>query len=67
MKLDWNIFPNFAITFFAFSCHIEFVPIYDELKDSTMKRVKKVVNRSVGTNALFYLLIGMAGYFSTYD
>eukprot|EP00347_Sterkiella_histriomuscorum_P015975 403354980 len=67
VNLDWNIFPNFAITFFSFACHIEFVPIQDELNDPNMKRVKKVVYRSVLTNTMFYLLIGMAGYFSTYD
>lgn len=43
------------------------MPIFDELSDSTMKRVKKVVYRSVSSNALFYLIIGMAGYFSTYE
>ena len=32
-----------------------------------MRRVKKVVGRSVGINGFFYLTIALAGYFSTYD
>lgn len=67
VTLDWSFFSNFSITFFAFGCHLEFVPICDELKDSNDNRVSKVVYRSVVTNSLFYLTIGMAGYFSTYE
>ncbi len=58
---------NFAITILAFSCHIEFVPIYHELKNPTVNRTKKVVQRAFTMNTLFYLLIGMTGYFSTYE
>ena len=32
-----------------------------------MRRIKKVVNRSVSVDVLFYLTIALAGYFSTYN
>ncbi|CDW87213.1 UNKNOWN [Stylonychia lemnae] len=66
-KLDWDLFSNFSIAFFAFSCHIEFIPIYDEMNEQNPQKVRKLVYRSVGTNTLFFLSIGLAGYFSTYE
>lgn len=62
-----NLFTGAAITFFSFSCHIEVLPVYDELQNPTDKRVNKVVDRSVIINTAFYLLIGLAGYFSTFS
>lgn len=66
-KWDINIFSSCAITFFAFSCHIEALEIYDELQNPTMKRAAKMIGRSVALNFVFYIMIGLSGYFSTYE
>ena len=67
MDFNWKIFQNFAITFFAYGCHIEILPIYDELQIPTSKRIHKIVHRSIFMNLFFFLTIGLAGYFSTYE
>ncbi|CDW85844.1 UNKNOWN [Stylonychia lemnae] len=66
-QIDWKTPENFAIIFFSFSCHIEHIPIMDELKFRSMPRINKVIFRSVSLNSLCYLTIALAGYFSTYD
>ncbi|CDW77672.1 UNKNOWN [Stylonychia lemnae] len=66
-KFDWDFFPNFSIAFFAFACHIDFIQIYYEMNEKNPKRASKLVYRSVAINILFYLSIGLAGYFSTYE
>lgn len=66
-SFDLNLFTGAAITMFSFSCHIEILPVYDELQNPTERRVNKVVNRSVFINTIFYLFIGLAGYFSTFS
>lgn len=43
------------------------MPIYSELVNPNLKRIKKVITRSVGVDALFYVTIALAGYFSTFD
>jgi amino acid permease len=30
-KFDWHIFTAAAVTFFSFSCHVEILPVYDEM------------------------------------
>jgi amino acid permease len=29
---DWNILTAAAVTFFSFSCHVEILPVYDEMQ-----------------------------------
>ena len=65
--MDLKFFTNFAITFFSFGCHLEILPIYDELREPSHKRISKVITRTISTNTIFYLIVGMAGYFSTFD
>ena len=64
---DWNFFTGASITFFAYTCQVQLLPIYSELVNPNEKRIKKVVLRSVVVDLVFYLWIALAGYFSTYD
>ncbi len=64
---DWNIFTGASITFFAYTCHVQLLPIYSELVSPNERRIKKVVSRSVIIDVFFYLTIALAGYFSTYN
>jgi amino acid permease len=64
---DWNFFTGASITFFAYNCHVQLLPIYSELVNPNEKRIKKVVARSISIDVLFYASIALAGYFSTYN
>jgi amino acid permease len=64
---DWNFFTGASITFFAYNCHVQLLPIYSELVNPNERRIKKVVARSISIDVLFYASIALAGYFSTYN
>jgi amino acid permease len=64
---DWNFFTGASITFFAYTCQVQLLPIYSELVNPNEKRIKKVIWRSVVVDVAFYVTIALAGYFSTYN
>ena len=64
---DWNFFTGASITFFAYTCQVQLLPIYSELVNPNQKRIQKVIVRSVLVDVLFYVVIALAGYWSTYD
>lgn len=64
---DWNFFSGATITFFAYTCQVQLLPIYSELINPNERRIKKIISRSVFVDVMFYLAIAVAGYFSTYD
>ena len=66
-KFDWNFFSSFAITFFSFGCHMEIIPIYNELQEPSTRRISKVIGRTIFINAKYYTIVGLAGYLSTFD
>ena len=43
------------------------LPIYDELHQRSNRRMGKVLDRSILAMFLIYLLMGLAGYFSTFE
>lgn len=64
---DLNFFNGCCLTFFAYTCQVQLLPIYSELILPNERRIKKVISRSVAVDLAFYLVIAAAGYFSTYD
>ncbi len=64
---DLNLFGGAAITFFAYTCQIQLLPIYSELINPNERRIKKVVSRAIAVDIGFYLVIASAGYLSTFD
>jgi amino acid permease len=64
---DWNFFTGASITFFAYTCHVQLLPIFSELVNPNEKRIKKIVSRSILVDLGFYVTIALAGYFSTFD
>ena len=64
---DWNVFTGASITFFSYTCTFQLLPIYRELNNPNERRLKKVVNRSIFIDFLFFSTIALAGYFSTYN
>ena len=66
-KIDWNILSSMSIVFFAFTCQMSLLPIYSELVNPDYRRIKKVVNRALILDCVFYYIIASAGYFSTFN
>ena len=64
---DFNIFTGASMTFFAYTCQVQMLPIYSELVNPSYKRMKKVIQRSIATDFLFYLVIAVAGYLSQFN
>jgi len=67
VKVDWNIFTSFSICFFAYTCQVQLLPVYSELINPEFRRIKKIINRSLITDCVFYSIIACAGYFSTFN
>ena len=65
--LDYNIFTACAVTFFAYSCQIQLLPVYSELVNPNHSRILKVIRRSILADMLFYMVIATSGYFSTFN
>ena len=65
--LDWNLFTGCSMTFFAYQCQINVHSIQKELVQPSYKRISKVIHRSLSIDAVFYLVIAIAGYFSQFD
>lgn len=65
--LDMNMFTGCSMTFFAFQCQVQLLPIYSELVNPEYRRVSKVIERAIGVDFFFYFSIAIIGYFSTFD
>eukprot|EP00924_Labyrinthula_sp_SR-Ha-C_P001817 snap_masked-scaffold_91-processed-gene-0.17-mRNA-1 protein AED:1.00 eAED:1.00 QI:0/0/0/0/1/1/2/0/448 len=57
-------FPFMQLSFY---CHINTLTTFTELRDPSIERKKIVVKTSIFFAALFYLLIGVSGYFYAFD
>lgn len=65
--IDWNFFTACSMSFFAFTCQMQLLPIYSELVRPSYVRIKKVITRSLFIDAVFYTAICTGGYWSTYN
>ncbi len=65
-NIDWNFFTGACITFFAYTCQVQLLPIYSELINPVERRIKKIVSVSILVDLSFYMIIAAAGYFSTF-
>jgi sodium-coupled neutral amino acid transporter 11 len=57
-------FKGTATLFYAYSCHVGAFPVYKELKNNVLRRIKKVFARSVILDGTFYAIVGLTGYLS---
>ena len=55
------------MTFFAFQCQIQLLPIYSELVNPNYRRVVKVIDRAISIDLFFYGTIAIAGYMSSFN
>jgi amino acid permease len=63
--VSMNFFNGVGITFFAFTNQQALFPIYNDLENPSKVRIMKIVKRSTLIVVIFYMLMGMFGYFST--
>jgi amino acid permease len=66
-KLDRNIFRCFSMCVFAYNCHINVVPVTQELVDASPSRINKITSRVAGVQFALYVLISCGGYLSFFD
>jgi len=62
--LERNIFRCFSMCVFAFNCHINVVPVAQELENPQPRRVLKITSRVAGVQLVLYILLAFAGYLS---
>lgn len=55
---------SFSILIFAFTASMNILPIYNELKDRSLRNVRKVIVTSVGLSCVLFVLLGTIGYLS---
>jgi amino acid permease len=64
---DLDMFTGCAMTFFAFQCQVQLLPIYSELVNPEYRRVIKVIDRAIAVDLFFYMTIAVAGYLSSFN
>ncbi len=62
-RIGWQFFDACGITLTSYGCQNSIFEVFGELQRSSKNRINKVVQRSVGTMCLFYLLMSISGYF----
>jgi len=65
--LDLNIFTCASMTIFAYTCQLQLLPVYSELVRPNYLRIRKIVTRSVFIDFIFYAIMALAGYFSSFN
>ncbi len=63
-KYDFSLFQVIGMMFFSFTCHLNLLPVYQELRNPLTRRINKVIVRSIIVDLIFYILISLTGYFS---
>lgn len=64
---DLDMFTGMSMTFFAFQCQVQLLPIYSELVNPNYRRVVKVIDRAIAVDLFFYATIAAAGYLSSFN
>lgn len=69
MPVYWNldIFTGCSMTFFAFQCQVQLLPIYSELVQPEYRRISKVIDRAIIVDVAFYMVVAIAGYLSDFN
>ncbi|WFD31389.1 hypothetical protein MSPP1_002424 [Malassezia sp. CBS 17886] len=62
VRLSMDALRAFPIFVFAYTCAQNIIPLYNELRDSTVKRASLVSAVSIGASAAVYLIVGLVGY-----
>lgn len=63
-SLDRDFFQCFSISIFAFNCHLNVVPVAQELQSPSDRRIAKTTLRVALVQLVFYVFISIPGYLS---
>jgi amino acid permease len=66
-KFDIKWLQGLATMMLSFNCQITFFYVRGEMRSKTRRRVKKVLRNLISLEFIFYLTIGLSGYFSLGD
>jgi len=66
-KISEDVFVAIPIVMFAFTCQVNVFSIYTELQRPNIRRMTRVVKRSVGITFIIYCLIGLFGFLQFLD
>jgi len=63
-SFDKNLFffQGTATLFYSFTCHLGAFPIFNSLKQNVMKRIQKVIVRTLFFDCFIFLIISVFGY-----
>eukprot|EP00033_Pygsuia_biforma_P000196 GCRY01000246.1.p1 GENE.GCRY01000246.1~~GCRY01000246.1.p1 ORF type:complete len:458 (-),score=75.55 GCRY01000246.1:254-1627(-) len=61
-KASTDFFLALPISVMAYQCHVLLFPIYNQVKDKNLPKMKKVINSSFLMTGIGYSLIGFMGY-----
>jgi amino acid permease len=67
VPINWNYLDSFSIFMFVFGTHNAIFQVFNELRQPTLERCQKILNRSFLFEFVLYILTAFAGYFSTFD
>ncbi len=61
---DSNIFffRGTATFFYSYTCHIGAIPIFNSIQNNAMRRINKVISRTLILNTLIFLILSTCGY-----
>ncbi|KZT34352.1 hypothetical protein SISSUDRAFT_1072148 [Sistotremastrum suecicum HHB10207 ss-3] len=67
----WHFTPsfvgNFPVQVFAFTCAQNILPIYNELRDNSRKRMNTIIGTAIGSATATYEVIAILGYLTFGD
>jgi len=61
-KWDTNYLKAFPLFVFAYQCHPQLPPIYDELQDKSVQKMTTIIYASMFVESFVYISIGALGY-----
>lgn len=61
---DSNLFffQGTATFFYSYTCHIGAIPILNSLKNNAMRRINKVISRTIVMNTFIFMVLATCGY-----
>lgn len=65
--ININIFSGYAFCLYSFTCHTNIAQVQGELRESNIRRTKKVALRTIVGVMVPYILLSLFGYLSVMD
>jgi len=66
-KFEFALFGQIPVIFYAYGCSVQTIPVFDELRDRTLKMMNKVIVGGMGMSFVLYFTVGLFGYLQFRD